>query len=773
MRIYLLASLIAMLAAALSPDTVHGSVGPSVRDVVEFKKITQPAVHDAEAMSKQTSADGTRAFIVTRRSDVATDINRYEILMLDLDSRRLAQGRPAPPEVVFKLDAAVDGIGGYPALAQVQWAGDQTLVFRAKVRDEVFQVYSLDLKTRQVVQLSHASMPIVSFAMSRDLKRLVYAARVPNPPMRSGEHSIVVGNQWIRAALYGQQSPAHQVPKYSFYVEDVGSNSQPRPLGEPFLQSNGGLPVVDISPDGRWAILPKFEVERVRDWRTQYPLLRQAAQVYGPSLTRDPLRYYSGPLAFAARRMVAWRLDDGRAQDILDAPDDARIGGGQTRHDRVWSPTGESVVLAGTHLPLVDSQVSTASHVIEYWPDSGRWVIVARLAGRMNEATAIGDRIEVDDDGKTRQFERLERGGWREVDPVAAVAKTDWALNVEESLNQPADVVAKGPAGQTVPLTNLNPQFDANSWGVASTFKWQDDQGRPWEGGLLVPSDAVAGKRLPLVIQAYTYDAGNFYLDGPNPAGLGFTSAYPGRALMREGVLVLGMKFRPANAPAIIKSGENLVFNQGVKSAVQALVKQGLVDPARVGIIGFSATGAKVMNLITFSELPVRAATIADGDADTLFSYAITYSSTDATWGYKESVNGGLPVRPDLATWIARDPALNTDCVKTALRFESYGAPVTNYWDVYALMRRQYKPAELILIPDGAHMLSTPSHRMISLQGNVDWFKFWLRGEKRFEPLLATETKASLRTRYEAWDQMAVMKEVDDRRPKCSKSIDG
>jgi hypothetical protein len=111
--------------------------------------------------------------------------------------------------------------------------------------------------------------------------------------------------------------------------------------------------------------------------------------------------------------------------------------------------------------------------------------------------------------------------------------------------------------------------------------------------------------------------------------------------------------------------------------------------------------------------------------------------------------------------------------VKTALRFESYGAPVTNYWDIYALMRRQYKPAELILIPDGAHMLSTPSHRMISLQGNVDWFNFWLRGEKRIEPLLATETKASLRTKYEAWDQMAVMKEADDTRPRCSTKMDG
>lgn len=767
MRLYVLATMLTILASVFSPGMAQGSTGPSVRDIVEFKRIVQPVGADPLALRQQTSPNGTRAFIVTRRADVASDTNRYEIVMLDLDPRRLSQKRPASPDVVFAFDAKFDSVGGYPALAQVQWASDQTLVFRAKFSDEIFQVYRLDLPTRQVTQLTQAPMSITSFAMSADLKRLVYATPVPNPPMKAGERSIVVANQWARGVLYGQQPLKDQITKFRFFVEDAGSGTPPRPLGEPFFLTNAGLPVANISPDGRWAILPQYERDRAQAWSRQYPLLEEATKVYGPALKRDPLGYYSGSSAFTARRMVAWRLDDGQVQTIVDAPDDALTGGAQSRRDKVWQSSGKSLVLAGTHLPLSGGQTSTASHVIEYWPDSGVWTIVATLKGRLHSAVGDGSRLEVVDDGTARQFRRAPGGGWAEVTPAPMVPASSWTLQVQQGLNEPPDVFAIGPGDQIVRLTALNPQFDGTSWGAMSSYTWRDASGRPWQGGLLPPRDAMPGKRLPLVIQAYYYDPKNFYLDGPNAASQGFTSAYPGRAFVREGVLVLAMRYWPLNGTNDSSPDENRTFNEGVRGAVNALVHEGRIDPARVGIIGFSATGAKVMNLITFSDLPVQAATLADGDSDTLFSYAITYGYSDYTWGYKEMANGGLPVRPALASWMARDPSMNTDCVRTALRIENYGVPVTNYWDVYALMRRQYKPAELILIPGGSHGLSTPSERMISLQGNVDWFNFWLQGRRRETPSLATETAASLQAQYQAWDQMAVMKQADDKRPRC------
>ena len=131
-------------------------------------------------------------------------------------------------------------------------------------------------------------------------------------------------------------------------------------------------------------------------------------------------------------------------------------------------------------------------------------------------------------------------------------------------------------------------------------------------------------------------------------------------------------------------------------------------------------TGERVLNQVTFSDAPVRAATILDGDSNTLWSMVVTYGAKDSIQGRKEQTNEGLPFGESLDRWIRNDPSLHTNCIKAAMRIETYGPVSLNNWDVYALLRRQYKAAEMVVIPAGAHALSRPSERMISLQGNVD-----------------------------------------------------
>lgn len=771
MRFPFLTPLIAGLAGVLLTTWAQAAHGPSVRDVVEFTAMVQPDNNSSEALRQQVSPDGTRAFIVTRKAIVASDRNRYEILLLRLSPDVLATQKPGAPEVVFSFETDKDPYYADPAIEQVRWRDNQTLLFLGRMTDAQQQVYRLDLSTRGLQQLTHASTPIVSFAASDDLKRIVYAAQVPNPPLKDGARSFVMAGQTVWSAKFGQNRLQSQNRKYGFFVAEAGS-PQPRALGEPFGEANIGTPLASISPDGRWALLPHYEPQRTLEWSRQYPMLGEVVGTFGPAVHNDPLRYYSGANVQTARRMTVWRLDDGLEQTVMDAPDDALPGGAQERLDHMWQGGGSSVVLAGTHLPLgVGGTASTASHVIEYWPDTARWVVIAQLAGRLDRLQLLPDGFAVIDGDHRREFRRTG-AGWEEISNAAQShesSPTNWTLSVRESLNVPPDVFAESPAGRAVRLTTLNPQFDPATWGVMKPYTWRDAKGREWRGGLMAGEGDDGSKPMPLIIETYDYSPDNFYLHGPNRSSRSGTSAFAGRAFVRDGFLVLAMAKNPQNVA--LKRDQSLfrMFNDGIRGAVDALVKEGRVDPARVGIIGWSTTGERVLNLVTFSDLPIRAATLADGDANTLFFYTLTYGLTDSAWGWFEKMNEGLPFGSRRANWLKNDPALNTDCVNTALRIESYGVPIYSNYDIYALLRRQFKPVEMVLIPGGAHSLSLPSERMVSLQGNLDWYRFWLKGEARAEPYLAGETVASLQAQYVAWRQMETMKAANDKLPRCDR----
>lgn len=750
------------------------AAGPAVRDVIEFTRIIQPVNRDNVALQNQVSPDGRHLFIVTRKADVGSDRNRFEVLLLDVSPERLASQQHSGPTCLVTVEAERDSDDANPALREARWADDRTIVFRARLRDQPFQVYRVDVDTRRMTQLTFEPLGLVEFAISKDLRRVVYVAPVSNPPLSPGARSLVVGTHSFWSVNFGQSSLLAQQRRYRYRTVEAGPGKTARDLGEPFFESSGRWPGVSVSPDGRWAVLPRYRADRQLAWSEQYPQIADTTSRYGPSLKLDPLGYYSRPYSYVPRQHVAYRLDDGSEHGMLDSPDDALPGGNQVRTDRIWMGGGTSVVIAGTHIPLPggDPGRGRTAHIVEYWPGSGRWRDIALLNGRLTAALPVpGDRdsFVAIDGGKRRRFDRGDDGGWRETgeggDPLL---RDGWRLRIEEALNEPPEVVAVGPAGRSVRLTRLNPQFDPAGWGTMRPYAWKDARGRPWDGGLMVPANFDPGTRHSLVIQTYGFNPGRFYLDGSNLYD-GYTSGFAGRAFLRENLLVLALPWGASSGGPDDEHGAIAAFSEGVSGAIDALVAEGLVARDRVGIMGWSATGERVLNLLTHTDAPIRAATLLDGDANTLFSMTITYAVKDGIQNRKESTNEGGPFGASLARWIDNDPSLHTDCVRAAVRIETYGPVVHNNWDIYALLRRQYKPVEMIVIPQGSHALSRPSERMISMQGNVDWYRFWLKDERRSEPSVPGETVAALRDQYARWSQMAALKKTVDGKPRCAR----
>ena len=456
---------------------------------------------------------------------------------------------------------------------------------------------------------------------------------------------------------------------------------------------------------------------------------------------------------------------------------------------------GRSVVIAGTFLPREDGKrdPGAASHVIEYWPESGKWRDVATLQTRAKSIFSDGSPGEgfvvVDGEARRRFARDMSGSGWREATVGSAkdgeapssgasqtgggvtadVAPNGWQLSVEQALNQPPDIVARSPGGAAVRLTELNPQYSAPSWGTMREFSWQDASGRTWNGGLMVPAGFDPRRRHAVVIQTYGFSPSRFYRDGANIYD-GYTSGFAGRAFLRENILVLALPLSPVGGLPKDVREQRVAFVQGVRGAIDALVAQGIVDRERIGLMGWSATGELVLNLVTFSDVPIRAASLLDGDANTLFSLTITNAATDSFIMKKERANGGGLFGPGRARWLSNDPSLHTHCLRAAMRIETYSATVHNNWDIYALLRRQYKPVEMIMFPEGAHALGRPSDRMISLQGNVDWYRFWLNGEKRSTPVLPGESASDLAQQYARWEPMLDFKRLNDTAPPCTEN---
>lgn len=768
----------ALLAVIFGSTHVRAqAVGPTVREVVEFTRIVHPRNSDQMQLSRQVSPDGRRAYLVTRRADVERDSNRYQVLLLDLDPMRLAAGVPSMPKVLVSLDVSDDNDEANPALQDLRWMDDRTIVFRLRPRGLAFQVHKLDVPSGRMQQLTHAPLGVVSFALSQDLRRVVYATPHDNPPLAPGQVAVVVGNRSLWSVIHGQNDRRAQQRQYRFYVAEAGRPGTARALLEPVSEASFRAPMVDISPDGRWALLPRFEPARQLDWARQYPLIEAAVTRFGTGLTLDPLGYFIRPSAYVPRRLVAVRLSDGQEQVVLDAPDDSFPGLGQARSDRVWMDGGRSVVLGGTHLPVsggarrdLEAGRTDAGHVVEYWPATGDWRVIAALDGRLDELRPVagpGEALVAVDAGRVRRFERGADGQWSEPDSATQAAALpepgDWSLRISEGLDVPPDVVAQGPGGRTVKLTRLNTQVDG-TWGSMRPYRWNDAAGRVWDGGLMVPAGFRQGQPRAVVIQTYGFSPNRFYLDGSNVAD-GFTSGFAGRAFLREGILVVAMPTRSSNDWPRGDMAALAASTEGVLGLIRALVAEGLADRDRIGIMGWSSTGERVLHTLTFSDAPLRSASLLDGDANTLFSYTVTYGASDTILLRKERTNGGEPFGAGLERWLRNDPAMHTACITAAVRIETYGPWVKNNWDVHALLRRQFKPVEMLVLPGGSHGLLRPAERMLSLQGNVDWHRFWLLGEQRTVPGRPGETEDMLRAQYQRWTQMVELQRGRDTRP--------
>jgi Prolyl oligopeptidase family len=192
-------------------------------------------------------------------------------------------------------------------------------------------------------------------------------------------------------------------------------------------------------------------------------------------------------------------------------------------------------------------------------------------------------------------------------------------------------------------------------------------------------------------------------------------------------------------------------------AAIDQLVKEGLVDPAKVGITGYSRSGFYVARAITDSPDRFAAAAIANADPGSLIGYEtyIDYATPTYAQNAANAFAGALPYGDGLKEWFERAPGFRTDRIHAPV-FISAADPqhLISLWGIYAPLRDQGKPVELQYFRSGQHNLTKPLQIFAHQEMLVDWFDFWLNGHEDSD-----STKSSQYARWRTLKKMPAISE--------------
>jgi dipeptidyl aminopeptidase/acylaminoacyl peptidase len=686
------------------------------------------------------SPDGKRFVIAIKRGNIERNTNEYSLLLYRTEDA-FKEPKPQPRNLITMSSSS-----NREAIEGLKWLKDnETVVFSGENLGQIPEIYSLNVRTSRLTKLTNHPTPITAYDISEDGATIVYEADASSRKTVDTEETrrngIVITTQYPSDLLIGD---CDYVEKSDAIYKEVFVQKRGRGASRVAIRDFVmDLLPLSISPNGQFALLSPYLAEVPSSWSKYEDGLLQPyiTELHKPG-TQSNIQQYM-------------LLDTKSLQvgPLLDGP--------MSWYNRgiAWNKDGTSVVLSGVYLPLY----GTTGAELDI---RKKHAFVAEIKVASKEITEVTDEelrvtawdqktgkllLEPATAGSNGSPEVYEKTGatWTQVVGGGLSARSRYPLyaSLEENLNVPPKIfVADEKTDRKTLLLDLNPQFDQIQFGNVETIDWKASDGHQVVGGLYLPPNYMAGTRYPLIIQTHGFNKDRFWIDGP------YSSAFAAQPLAALGFVVLqvgGSSQRGEDAKYVNTPKEAPRQMAAYEGAIDYLDDRGLIDRARVGMIGFSRTVFYVEYTLTHSQYPIVAATLADGFDGGYFNSLL--------WGGVDygAVIGGPPVGSSLPSWLKNSPSFNLDKVTAAVRIEGYGsAGPLEGWECFTGLSNLAKPVDFVWLPFGPHLLVKPWERLTSLQGNVDWFGFWLKGE-------GTRDHSNAR-QYDRWEELRSLR---NRRP--------
>ncbi len=673
------------------------------------------------------SRDGKKFVICLRRGNIEQNTNEFTLLLYRTDE----VFQSPVPEVLLTISSS-SNLG---AMQDIVWLADnETLAFLGVRSGKFRQVYTYNIRSHALAKVTNHPTNVASFSISSGGHKVAYTAQRPEEGIwdeQARRHGVIVSNQLILDLIEGHTEPYSSGQLFFKAGDDTGHLMEPKMSfwGPPFL-----------SPDGKYIVIASQPTYVPPDWReySDSLLRRRAQQELSPG-EHSSLRRYS---------LIDTHTGD--SQILLNSPIDVMRG-----QEVVWSPDSRSVAISGVYLPLgntdgIERKTRQSSvFTVEVEVPNGEFAKVRQGDSQVEAWDKETNRLIVlgrkDAPGQTFIHHKKD-GIWKQVDDHTP-GRVRPQIVLEEDMNHPPKIYAVAPSNhRKALLLDLNPQFKTLTFANEEEIRWKGSGGHDVKGGLYYPLDYVPGKRYPLVIQTHGFLPDKFGIDGA------YVSPFAAQPLAVKGIMVLQADEdygRMDETPGEVD--RELARMEG---AIDYLDRRGLIDPDRVGVVGFSRTCLYVKYALTHSKYRFTAASVMDGVDGGYLQYILFAPGTRA---FYEGINGGAPFGRGVKTWLQRSPGFNTDNVQTPLRIIAANrASLLGEWEWFAALSLQSRPVELVYLRDATHIMEKPWDRVVAQQGNVDWFVFWLKGEEDPDP---TKFK-----QYARWRELRKLQERNGRK---------
>lgn len=286
-------------------------------------------------------------------------------------------------------------------------------------------------------------------------------------------------------------------------------------------------------------------------------------------------------------------------------------------------------------------------------------------------------------------------------------------------------------SGERAILFDPNAHLRQRETARVEQLAWTIEDGRRATGTILLPREVP--EAAPLFVSYYACPG---YLRG------GIGDEFPFAPLVDAGFVVACLNTVPAEAIDIVAEHETALAS--VRGLVALLAERGLVDPARVGMGGFSF-GSEVTMWVAMNSGLLAAAAIASPQYTPSSFWSNAMPGRDYADALRAFHGLGSPDETP-ERWRTISPALNTERIEAPLLMQLPENEARAQAEVYTRLAGTPTPVELFAFPDERHVKIQPRHRQAVYRRNVDWFRYWLQGYVHPDPAKAAQ--------YRRWDAL-------------------